>query len=435
MNKSNVPCHITEYNVKFKTHDADSYHPRGMIKPPQKIIARDTKMQGDTTTGLDYIAHPVTPLFKRPPVSYCPPEEGMLNATEYKESFRGKWQAPTQPILPSRKVPDRDECVDHTTTNMVDFSAPPITPRQVHKGPNTYEPPKTPFSDRSTTHTEYVDYGKVPMTPSIKPPSKVTRATQPLDGKTSYKSTFTTPAMPGRFQRPKQVYMPSGEKFSSSTTFRAAYPGYLNQKPREPIKPPCHKHTDPRIPVETTTTNRRAYKAWEIPERYSRPPTTFVQPTEKISGRTTSNTHYIDFGRVPSRASCKPAHKREETGPFEGRTTKNEDYKFWSGVRRPDPFTQHREYEPPKEKIDGVTTFKSHFKGEFEPRAPSTKPTTSIPTKSSGMDGTTMYKEHYSGPGYRPCPSVPIVENKAADFVFSHENASGHKFYKPVASH
>lgn len=434
MIKSDVPCNLTEYITKFKTHD--NYQPRGMIKPPQKIVARDTKMESDTTNRRDFIAHPVTPPAKTPSVPYQPPDKEMHTATEYKQAFLGKWQTPTQPILPPRHQEEHMEHFNHSTTHAADYSAPPVTPRQLFKAPSSYEPPKSPFDDRSTTRSDFVDYGKVPMTPSLKPPSKVTGSTQPLNEITSYRSTFTAPTMPDRFERPNQIYIPSSEGLSNSTTFRSAFPKHPVSKPPKAIKPPCHKHGDSRIPFETSTTNHLTYKSWEIPKRFSRPPTTFMPPTEKVSDQTTFKSHYLDYGHVPLAASFKPLQKKEQVPPFESLTTQSVDYKAWGDIKRPESFAQDKQYEPPKEKFDSTTTFKAHYKGAYEPRAASTKPPQKVPAKVSEIDSMTVYKETFSGPGYKPCPSIPLLANdaKASKFVYSHEGPNGHELYKPIDS-
>lgn len=433
MLKSDKPCNLTEYTVEFKKHD---HQRRGMIRPPLKMVPHDAKMESSTTNRRDFIAFPVTPPVKRSHVPFQPPDKKMHSATEYKNEYLGKWQAPTQPIYPPRNEKDNDEPFNDTTTHTADYSAPPITPRELYKPPNSYKPPKTPFNTVTTTRSDFVDHGKVPMTPSLKPRAKSTGSTQPLDEITSYRSMFTTPTMPKRYQKPNRVYVPPSEKLSDSTTFRCAFLKYPNSSPRQLIKPPCHSHCD-RVPLETNTTNKLTYKNWEIPKRFSRPPTTFIPPTEKISDQTTSRLDYTDYGHMPPTVSYKPVQKtRDQMAPFESLTTQSVDYKAWCDAKRPEPFSQDKQYEPPKEKFNCTTTFQAHYKGEYAARAPNAKPPHKTPEVTSEMDAMTSYKENYSGPGYKPCPGVRLLTNdtKTGNFIFAHEGRKGHKLYKPLSN-
>lgn len=435
MVKSDAPCNLTEYTVKFKHHD--SYQPRAMIKPPKKMSTQDTKMDCDTTTQRDFIAHPVTPPTKAPPIPYKPPDKEMQAETEYKQTYLGKWQVPTQPIRPPRLQTGHAERFDHVSTQTADYTAPSVTPRKLYKAPNLYEPPTSPFDERSTTQCDFVQYGMIPMTPSLKPPPKVVGSTQPLDETTSYRSTFTTPIIPDRFQKEIETYVPSTEKFSHSTTFRSAFPNRPFSKPRGPILPPSYSHIDPRVPLEATTTNRATYKTWEIPKRLSRPPTTFVAPTEKVSDTTTFKSYYVDHGKVPLPPSFKPAVKsKEQVVPLENVTTHSVEYKAWTNVKRPEPCTHAKQYEPPQEKFDSITTFKAHYKGAYEPPPPSIKPPQKFQNDRKKLDSTTVYKEAFSGPGYKPCPTSQLLANdtelSVPGYVYSHEGRNGHKFYKPA---
>lgn len=429
---SQEPCHLSEYNVEFKKyHD---HKPRPLIRPPLKSAIRDAKMESKTTSRRDFITHSVTPPVKKGPVVYQPPEGKMSTSTEYKNSFLGKWQTPLLPIVPARKQSDCDRPFDHTTTHKNAYLAPPIVPRKAYGPQNAYEPPKDRFDGSSTAHSDYVDYGAIPVTPMLKPPEVNIASSQPLDGKTSYRSDFVTPSMPQKFQMPKEVYVPSGEKFADSTTSRSAYPKHPVVKIHESKKPAHGLSNTDRTPFETNTTNRQAYKVWELPKKVSRPPTVYTPPTEKISDQTTSKVDYRDFGHVTVAACCKPPSRKSEKGaPFETKTTQNTDYKPWTDVKRTQPIRPDQQYKPPEEKLDTTTTFKTYYKGTHVPRAASTKPVPETYAKSSDIDFTTSYAQSFSGPGYKLCPSIKLLQsNDPSKFTFSHQDSNGHKFYVPI---
>lgn len=430
MNKSNAAGHVTEYSVKFKNYGNQTRRP--IIRPPKIMAAHDAKMASDTTNRKDFVAFPVTPPTRRPPVQFQPPQEEMATATVYKNEYLGKWQTPTQPILPSRNR-EVAEPFDHSTTHANDFVAPPVTPRDLHTAQYNYEPPKTPFDGNTTAHSDFVHYGKVPVTPSLAPPHSVTDKTQPIEGVTSYGSTFTTPAMPEKFQLQKIIFVPPKEKVSDWTTSRSSYRKFPPVKPRE-MKKPVSERCNTDIPFESRTINRLHYKTWDLPKKFSRPPTAFIPPTDKVSDVTTHRSDFADYGHVPPTPSSKPLLKpNTQVAPFDSLTTQNVDYRAWYGVKRPEQVRQDKEYESPQEKFDPATTFSTDYKGAFASRPPTAKPPNPGPT-SGKIDFTTSYNNTFSGSGYKPCRSIPLLSNdtKASQYVFSHEDSYGHKFYKPT---
>jgi hypothetical protein len=404
-----------------------------MLRPPKKDISRDAKMESNTTNRRDYVAHPVTPPMKRPPAQFQPPEVEMDTKTMYNNDYSGKWQAPRKPIFNSGQWQEHKEPFDHNTTHATDYAAPPVTPRDVHTAQYDYEPPKTPFDDNTTARSDFVHHGKVPVAASLAPLVSVSERTQPVQGATSYNTTFTTPKMPEKFEKRRAIYAPPKEKVSDLTTFKCSFPQHPAAKPREGKKPVSERcNTD--LPLESRTINRMHYKAWDLPKRTSRPPTAFVPPTEKVSDDTTHKSDFADYGRVPLTPSSKPLHKaNNRIDPFDSLTTNNVDYKAWDGVTRPEQVRRDKEYEPPQERFDPATTFSSDFRGTFTSRPPLTKPSPNPPSTGK-IDFTTSYKNYFSGPGYRPCRSIPLLvdDTKASQYVFSHEDTSGHKFYTPT---
>lgn len=431
LSKSEKPCHHTEYSTKYKKYENQTR--RSAIRPPRKLAEHDAKMVSDTTNRKEFVAYPVTPPTKKPPVQFQPPQEAMESSTEYKNVYLGKWQAPTEPIVPSRSQNERTEPFDDSTTHAIDFTAPPVTPRELHTAQNNYEPPTATFDDISTAHSDFIHYGKVPVTPSLAPPLPVKDKGQPIEGVTSYNSNFVVPPMPKKIDFPKETYVPSKEKISDVTTFKASFPQYPDVKPRE-MKKPVSERCNTDIPFESRTTSRMHYVPWDLPKKYSRPPTAFVPPTERVSDVTTHRSDFADYGHVLPTASSRPVHKRDtQVVPFDSLTTQNADYRAWDGVRRPEPVRQDKEYEPPQEKFDPTTTFSTNFKGTFASRPPSARPPQPTST-SSKIDFTTSYNSTFSGPGYQLCRSIPLLTNdtKASKYVYSHDDSFGHKYYRPT---
>lgn len=431
MNQSGMPCCITEYTAQFLKHQQSR---RQSIQPPQKAIAHDAKFSSETTNRKDFVVHPITPPLMKESIEYHPPEGVIDTTSEYKNKFMGKWSDPVKPIKPIQSKRDGTMPFQNSTTHGTDFTAPPITPRKVYTSQYTYEPPKDSFDATSTARSHYVDYGKTPVTPSCKPCNKAALSTQPFDSVSSYHSTFTLPAMPERFQKPKTEYVPSKKEFSSSTTFRSEYPKHSFIKPRESMKP-TQKLQDNKSPFEKTTTNRLAYKAWEIPERVSRPATVYVPSSDKVSSDTTFKMDFPDYGHVSPTVSCKVVPKREEIPPFQGFTTQSTDFKAWNNAERPPAIRQDKKYTPPMDKFDAITTSRDHYKGEYAPPMPSTKPHDKAYSRSSKMESSTSYKASYSRSGYKPCPAALLDDSAKSKYVYSHEDSvRGHKLYTPINS-
>lgn len=403
------------------------------MRPPRKAIAHDAKMASSTTNRSDYVTHPITPPPKKLPIVYQPPDGSMETSSEYKETFQGKWADPAQPIVPPATRSDTTQPFSHATTHGTDFIPKPITPQQSCKAQDTYKPPSDAFEGSSTSQSVFVDYGDVPMTPSCKPIPKANVSSQPFEGASSYRSTFTVPSMPKKFQRPKEVYKPSNEKFSNSTTFKSDFPKYSSFKRPESVKPPQNAFDNFSIPFEASTTNRQSYRVWELPSRISRPPTVFQPPTEKFSTDTSFKSDFRDPGHVIPVTSFKPVEKRkDQNSPFECLTTQGNDYKVWNNATRPPAITHEKKYEPPKDKFETVSTFQSHYKGQSVPRTPSMKPVRQACTNSSKMDTMTSYRECYSGSGYKACPSAGLLADptKTSQYSYSHMDNSGHKYFK-----
>lgn len=217
------------------------------------------------------------------------------------------------------------------------------------------------------------------------------------------------------------------------TEYKSSFSKYPATKPREIKKPVgeltrCNAH----IPLENETTNRLHYKTWDLPKKHLRPPAKFIPPTEKVSDVTTQRTDFPDYGRVPPTPSSKPLVKpNTRDTPIDSLTTQKIDYRAWSGVERPNQIRHDKNYEPPQEKFDPATTFSTDYRGIFASRPPYARPPPRPPSTGK-IDFTTNYNNSFSGPGYKPCRSVPLLtdDTKASQYVFSHEDSHGHKFYK-----
>ena len=432
LNKTLPPCTITEYALQFRQYKTK---PRASLKPPQKPMTNDVKMDCKTTNRHDFIAHTITPSPQKPAAVYKAPEGKMEVQTEYKNEFLGKWAVPANLIRPAPRKKDYTGPFTHKSTQAVDFVSFPVTPRELHKMKSTYEPPKEVFEGKSTVKSDFTDFGRVELTQSLKPLQTAKISTEPFDGMSYYRMCFTPQPMPERFQHRKEVYQPSHKTFYGSTTFSCDFPAHSGAQPSGSMKP-MQKAVTTDAPFDGTTISRLSYRVWELPMRHSRPPTVYSPPTEKFSTQSTFNEDFPDYGRVEPAKSLKPPLKvREQVTSFGGLTTQSCDFKAWKNVERPSLTKREKKYEPPTQKFNAVSTFQAHYKGEPGSRAPTAKPDVKVYSSTAKMDSTTSYRESYSQSGFRPCPVMDLLgdDKKAPKYKFSHQDeATGHKFFLPV---
>ena len=357
----------------------------------------------------------------------------MNSYTEYKELYQGKWAVPAKPIRPPQAKNDSNEPFSHQSTHTVEYVVHTLQPREVYGPKYGYETPKEPFDGISTVKTDFVDFGSVQPPKSLKPQEKTLSSNQPFEGVSCYRHTFTPPAMPPKFQRPKLEYTPPDKEFLGDTTFKVDFPAHYGIKPSKSLKPPQARVATDQ-PFEGKTTSRMSYRRWELPTKVSRPPTVYVPPSEKFTVDSTYKKDFPIYSQFVRAKSLKPSQQREDLAPFEGSTSHGNDYKLWSNVERPSPVRLEKRYAPPADKFNAVSTFQAHYTGEFTPRAASTKPQPPVYTKTSTMEDSTSYRESYSS-GYQPCPGAALVidVNKHPGYEYSHEDSTtGHKFFTPA---
>lgn len=431
MVNSSEPCVISEYTTQFKRYKAK---PRPLMRPKQKAIASDVPMDCKTINKQNFVAHPVTPPRPKPPAVYKPADGEMNGTTEYKMQFLGKWAVPVREIRPKESRQCDNQPFIHKSTQSVDFVAYPVLPREIHGTKNIYEPPTQPFNATSTIQSDFVDFGCVQLTQSLKPPQKANISTDPFESTTSYRTSYTPMRIPERFQRQKVVYAPPDKEFFSDTTSKADYHTHPRAKPSKSMRPP-QKAIRSDTPFDGTTISRQSYRNWELPARHSRPPTTYSPPTEKFAVQSSFQADFPDYGRVMPPSSLRPPQKVKQLASFEGLTTQRSDYKAWKDVHQPAPIRREKKYEPPTERFDALSTFKDHYQGTFVPRAQSAKPAEKPYSRSSKVDYITTYGETHAKTCYKPCPSAALLadSNKLPQFTFSHQDAvSGHKYFVPT---
>ena len=391
-----------------------------------------------TINRQDYVAHPVTPPPPKPSVAYAPPEGTIDSTSEYKNQYQGKWAIPAKMIRPSPSRKDARENFNHKSTHSTAFVAYSLPPPERYGSKQVYEPPTEQFDAQSTVQTDFVSFGRVEPTKSLMPPQESKLSTEALDDATSYKLSFTCPAMPEKYQRPKEVYKPSKGEFFDMTTFQSDFHTHFGAKVAESMKPP-QKAIASGTPFDGTTVSRLSYRSWELPTRHSRPPTVYSPPKERFATESSFRADFPNYGWIKPTQSMKPSLRKkskEQVAPFQSLTTQRADYKVWKDVEQPMLLRQEKKYEPPNERFDAISTFQAHYRGEVTPRAPSAKPPNIPYSRSCAVESTTMYRDSYSRIDcHRPCPALllPETTRSSSEYSFSHEHpSSGHLYFSSM---
>ena len=419
----------TEYKTIFLPHNA---RPRGILKPPQRALTHDAPMTCDTTNRLDYVRHSVSLPVPRPPPIYKRPEGTMNKESEYKKEFRSKTPEPVKPALPPlSQVRTTNEPFLGQSTQAGDFIAYELPPREFHGERRVYEPPTEPFAGISTMQSDYIGASLVEPTKSVKPSQTPKLSREPFQNNTCHKDDYRSFPIPERFQAPKQLHQPPDEPFNGVSTFTTDFPGHRGVKPASSLKPPITTKTS-HASLDSLTISRQSYRKWEIPPRYSRPPTVYEPPKEKFDARSLFSNDFVDYGVPEPTVSYKPKMDPvKHTTPLEKNTVHRLDFQPWDVTNRQLPIRQERPYEPPIERFEAMSTTSEVYRGEYAPPASTAKPQLKAYSKKDTFDGQSTYKESFSRGGFRPdCitrhPTIP-------GYQFSHQDSrTGHKFYIPV---
>ena len=431
------PCSFSEYTQQFRQYSGAT--PRKAIKPPQRPLDHDSKMACETINRRDFTPHPVTPRATQPPPVYKKPEGTISSNTEYRMTFEGR--SLTEPVVSFRPANSRREAsdrFDHKSTQATDFITLPIPERENFAVKRAYEPPREPLETISTVRRDFVDFGPTRPPQSLKPPQTPKISTDPFDVSSCYRDCFTPQAIPPRHQHTKEVYKPSGDKFSGSSTYNRDFPGHTGRLPAPSMKPPQKKIVS-ETPFEGLTESRLSYRSWELPPRYYRPPTMYSPPTETFTKHSTFKSDYPDYGRTEVR---KPIHppprpRADKEDSFRPVTTQRADFQPWdpSQVERSTPIRQTGNHEPSNEKFSSMSTCRDHYRGTPGVRALSTKPELKPVVASEEMSSYTTYRDSFVSSGFAPCPAKNLSKDMEAtgDLGFSHENAlTGHLYFTPV---
>ncbi len=420
----------TEYKTIFLKHSNPT--PRESFKPPLKAIQRDSPMACNTTNRVDYVSHPVTPCVPRPPAAYKRPEGTVNGESEYIKEYQYKSPEPVKPILPqSSQIRVSGDKFNVRSTQATDFKPFVVQPRVIYGENRVYKPPTEKFQGASTFQSDFK--GELPTEPTIsmKPTQETKLSRDAFDVMSSYHSDYKRFQIPDRFKRDKQEYQPPVEKFFGTSCFTSDFPGHRGVTPAQSLKPPRTAKAS-NEPLEATTTSRMSYQKWDIPPRFSRPPTSYEPPKEMFSGNTVFTDDFVSHGIPEPVQNFKPKNEPIRiSAPVENQTINRIDYQPIDLSQRPPLVVKERKYVAPVEKFGGRSTANASYQGQFSLPAASTKPLLKPYSRGVKFEGNSTYKQCYTRPERKTAcisgdPNYPSIPG----YKFSYEDPrSGHKFY------
>lgn len=422
----------TEYKTIYLKHS--NVTPRENFKPAQKVIQRDSPMSNDTTNRVDYVSRPVTPIKPRPPAAYKKPEGIVSGESEYLREYQYKPPDPRKPILPPsstiRTANDEDKFFVKST-QAADFKPYEVQPRVIYGENRVYQPPSETFGGVSTFQSDFQGKKAEPVA-SLKPTQETKVSRDPFTVNSCYSSDYKRYQLPDKFKHEKQAYNPPSEKFQGISSFTSDFPGYRGVTPAQSFKPPMTAKTS-HEPLDAMTTNRMSYLSWELPPRFSRPPTTFVPPNEKFSTSTIFQNDFVSHGVPEPIQNFKPKQEAiKNTTPFDHKTLNRTDYQPIDLSQRIPLVVKENKYAPPTEKFDGQSTTGASYQGRSSSPARTCKPQLKPYVKGVKFDQTSTYKQCYTSPSVNLSCNMSSTNNGPCipGYTFSYEDPrSGHKFY------
>ncbi|XP_074641400.1 stabilizer of axonemal microtubules 1-like [Tubulanus polymorphus] len=300
------------------------------------------------------------------------------------------------------------------------------------------------FDAISTVQADYKQHKDTTRVQPIRPKQNNTKDSSKFDDMTSYKQDFKPKTPVARTQCKKNEYRPTQQKFEGLTTFMADFKPHPGQR-RQPCFKPANRgptFVGSKTPFDGCTIQRMAYQPWSAPKP-PKPEWGQRKPYEKPNQKMDFTTMYTnDFERIKDAVRVQAIipisedHPLRNRGPMDSSSHYKENFIEWKDVCRPASFKKVHEYKEPVEKFDCASIQRSHYKGEYAPRAVICRP----PVQKSSdnpkpMDHLTICKDTFKGQQPKVCVVQDFVKDCSTDILksskYDHiQNKKGHQFYR-----
>ncbi|XP_032120718.1 stabilizer of axonemal microtubules 2-like [Sapajus apella] len=305
-------------------------------------------------------------------------------------------------------------CSDHHFTNWPplpiyhfcfftdDYRAWDIHKSKLYKPEQTYHPPTAKFGNSTIFQDDFVPQEIKPRQ-SFKPSSVAKRSTAPFNGITSHRLDYIPHQLELKFERPKEVYRPTDQRFEDLTTHQCDFQGLVGETAK--ICRPVHTRVMQNAQFEGSTEFRESFQPWEIPPPEVKKVPEYMPPTGSMLLNSTSHLDYVPYLTncvVPIRPV---SHRSSNYFPFQGKSTMKEDFPAWESCRQGLIRKQQQQIPNPSGKFDSLSTFRSHYVPHELIPTESCKPLNIAFKSSVPFDDVTMYSVEYTPKKQEICPA------------------------------
>uniref|UniRef100_UPI00358F8326 stabilizer of axonemal microtubules 2-like n=1 Tax=Myxine glutinosa TaxID=7769 RepID=UPI00358F8326 len=421
------PVKKSEYLEKFPCHIWTK--PPSPIKPKQEYKRNEGRMEGITTTRLNFVPHKLQPRLARVPEVYKAPEGKQNGLSTYVTDFQ---QNSTQPIpLPLRQKEQLQLSSEKMTvvpTYTDEFKQWPISKIKSMKPECRHVPPSSRFGHRTTNQIDYTSKEGAPRQ-SCRPGPDNKLYDGDFDGQTVHNMTFVTKMVEPWPRHVPEPYTQSSKPLDDLTVHRRDFMG----KAGEPVQSckPKTEIADTSAPFEGLSEMKEKFPTWSVCKREVPQTKPYEPPTGDMDLTTTTQLMFRPFeAQRPTPGKPHLSTIEISKGPFEGQSTSSEDYRQWQVSRR-EPVRKPQAIQPPVGNMENLTTFRQHFVPHSPLATQNFKPPNVAIQSNIPFDGTTHYKNEFTAKHNDVCPAMYSVPR---GYVYDSEDPRGHSMYRSVSN-
>nr|XP_012807378.1 stabilizer of axonemal microtubules 1-like [Jaculus jaculus] len=422
--KTESPCHLSEYTEKYPYHH--SYLPSESFKPKAEYHKGPVPMEGLSTTKRDFVPHKTVPVRYQQNDNLGLSQDNMDFLTTYRQHYNHYPVCRVNAIKPrdnKNPCPDKMEYVPTYRAHYLPWRQerrPMICP------PPNFLPGSGKF-DHKTTHQEDFTRKTLVETASYKPPFVRYLTNIPLEDETSYKASYVAHPIKKLPVHKAEDFKPCEIPFDGLTTHKDSYKGLTGEPAKMWIPPPV-RPLGPEKYISQHTEFRDQFQAWPTPKLVPKEPIPYDPPEGKLNLLTTVQADYSYPNATPAK-SCRPVPKIKKNGHFEGSSTTKDDYKHWTVPRREPvkPVIQVKFQTAP---MDYMTTNRAHYVRHMPANTKSCKPVWTGPPENVPVEGQTTYSISFTPKKLEKCPAS---YSEPPGYVFEEVNSMGHRLYRPIS--
>ncbi|NXP82842.1 SAXO2 protein, partial [Ramphastos sulfuratus] len=413
-------CLTTEYGEKYSVYSNIS--PPHSLKPKQEDQGHCGRMEGMTTFKSDYLPYDTMKQPFRVQEEYKPKTGEIELRTMYQKDYNAHKIQPMTLARPLERKHTTGGKFDTIPTYQDDYRSWAVQRREPSKVEDTYLPPTVKFGNSTTFQDGFVPKELNPRQ-SFKPPCVAQLSEVPLESTTSHRTSYIAQHLGPKFVRQREEYKPSDQPFKALTTHQNDFRGLPGQLAKT-CKPEYAKlGSSAHFTGVTEFQDRFQPRLVSLPEVCKTKE--YIAPPGSMDLNSTAHLDYVKHEMSPA-VPLRPVSNRGTTNaPFQGTTTTKEDFKAWDSYQQ-EITKKQQEVPKPNGKLDGLSTFKSHYVPHQIVPAQSFKPVQAVALSSAPFLDETTYRTEYTPKKQRFCPAKYL---SPPGYVYMNTDSHGHKFF------